>query len=95
MYGHKRADESAILCLCPFLFAKGENTVKSFKQSSQTSMVCPECMTAHPPDTPHYKDSVFYQCVFHSKHGRWPTWKDASAHCSNGAEAVYRIEIIR
>lgn len=44
--------------------------------------VCPECLTEHSTETPHSKDSLFYQCTFFAKNKRWPTWEDASAHCS-------------
>ena len=45
------------------------------------SGICAECLTKHSPDTPHDKDSLFYQCTFYTKYGRWPTWADAVAHC--------------
>jgi hypothetical protein len=43
---------------------------------------CPECATAHDPAMPHNQRSITYQYDFYGKHGRWPTWKDAMAHCS-------------
>lgn len=42
---------------------------------------CPECAVAHDPQQPHNRDSLTYQYKFYDKHGRWPTWKDAMAHC--------------
>ncbi|MCG8514528.1 MAG: hypothetical protein MI740_10330 [Halanaerobiales bacterium] len=44
--------------------------------------VCQECAVDHHPALPHNKDSLYYQYYFHGKHGRWPTWKDALAHCN-------------
>jgi hypothetical protein len=43
---------------------------------------CPECAVFHPPDMPHNQQSMFYQYSFREKHGRWPTWSDALAHCT-------------
>ncbi|WP_307755922.1 hypothetical protein [uncultured Cloacibacillus sp.] len=42
---------------------------------------CSECAANHAPDIPHNKDSLFYMYKFYAKNGRWPTWKDAMAHC--------------
>lgn len=36
---------------------------------------------AHQPDEPHNKQSFYYQYAFYGEHKRWPTWKDAMAHC--------------
>lgn len=43
---------------------------------------CPECAVKHDPKQPHNRDSLAYQYKFYDQHGRWPTWKDAMAHCS-------------
>lgn len=43
---------------------------------------CQECAVHHDPVLPHNKDSLFYQYHFYAEHNRWPTWKDAMAHCS-------------
>ncbi len=46
---------------------------------------CPVCARnpAHLEDQPHDAQSLFYQYAFYGEHGRWPTWKDALAHCSD------------
>lgn len=44
---------------------------------------CPECAVKHDPSQPHNRDSLAYQYKFYDKHGRWPTWSDAMAHCSD------------
>lgn len=46
--------------------------------------ICLECLTKHPPNTPHNKDSLYYHCTFYAAYGRWPTWVDAVAHCNRG-----------
>jgi hypothetical protein len=46
----------------------------------------------HPVEHPHNKDSLYYQFRFHGVHGRWPTWEDAMAHCSEKVKAVARKE---
>lgn len=43
---------------------------------------CPECAVKHDPRLPHNRDSLAYQYKFYDKNGRWPTWVDAMAHCS-------------
>lgn len=43
---------------------------------------CQECATEHTPDFPHNAQSMAYQYDFYGKHGRWPTWGDAMAHCT-------------
>lgn len=43
---------------------------------------CQVCGVEHPEDAPHNRGSMYYQYTFYQKHGRWPTWKDASNHCS-------------
>lgn len=44
---------------------------------------CPLCATVHEPELPHNWQSLCYQYKFYDEHGRWPTWRDAMAHCSN------------
>jgi hypothetical protein len=31
---------------------------------------------------PHNQQSLYWQYHFYGRHGRWPTWSDAMAHCS-------------
>lgn len=45
--------------------------------------VCQECATDHAAGEPHNQQSLYYQYHFRAQHGRWPTWKDAMAHCSD------------
>jgi len=41
---------------------------------------CPVCMIIHPPDAPHYPATPYFR-KFTEKHGRFPHWSDATAHC--------------
>ena len=50
---------------------------------------CPECAVKHDPEQPHNRDSLVYQYKFYDQHGRWPTWKDAMAHCSPEMQEVW------
>ena len=43
---------------------------------------CEMCATAHDPSYPHNLQSLAYQYKFYDRNGRWPTWKDAMAHCT-------------
>lgn len=42
---------------------------------------CGECAVIHTPEEPHNRDSLHYQYVVYQRTGRWPTWRDALAHC--------------
>lgn len=43
---------------------------------------CPECAMVHDPAMPHNQQSLAYQYHFYDQNGRWPTWADAMAHCT-------------
>lgn len=51
------------------------------------SGTCPECAVNHDPALPHDAQSLYYQYKFRQKNGRWPTWSDAMAHCTNEVRA--------
>lgn len=51
--------------------------------------VCQQCAVDHDPDVPHNAQSMYYQYAFYSEHGRWPTWRDAMAHCSEGVQKAW------
>lgn len=50
---------------------------------------CPICAYKHEPDQPHNRHSLYYQMAFHQQHGRWPTWADAMAHCSEEVKQAW------
>jgi len=43
---------------------------------------CPICNIKHEPNKPHDATSMYYLYRFYGIRGRWPTWADAVAHCS-------------
>lgn len=49
---------------------------------------CPQCAQIHAEDEPHDAGSLAYQYWFYNEHGRWPSWNDAIAHCSEASHAV-------
>jgi hypothetical protein len=51
---------------------------------------CAECGREHDPKQPHDQQSLTYQYKFYDMHGRWPTWSDAMAHCSDEIKALWR-----
>lgn len=53
------------------------------------SGTCPICAVKHDPEQPHNRDSLAYQYKFYDEHGRWPTWTDAMAHCSEEIKAFW------
>ncbi len=54
---------------------------------------CPDCATVHEPELPHNQQSLFWQYKFYNEHGRWPSWEDAMAHCSEEMKAFWRAEL--
>lgn len=57
--------------------------------------VCQTCAMDHPPTDPHNQQSLYYQYAFRETHGRWPTWKDAIAHCSPKLKEFWESELRR
>lgn len=56
---------------------------------------CPECATVHPPEMPHNQTSLYWQYSFAEKHGRWPTWNDAMAHCTPEMRGMWVAELAK
>lgn len=44
--------------------------------------VCQSCAVKHEPGLPHDQQSLYWNYWFYGKNGRWPTWRDAMAHCT-------------
>lgn len=56
--------------------------VGAFKMLPAAPGTCKECAVKHDPSQPHNQQSLHYQYYFYADHNRWPTWKDAMAHCT-------------
>lgn len=57
---------------------------------------CQECGVKHDPAQPHNAQSLHYQYSFYAENGgRWPTWLDAMAHCSDDIRAAWTDELGR
>lgn len=56
---------------------------------------CPECgkFPAHPPEAPHDTQQMYYKYAFYADHQRWPTWKDAMAHCDEATKVAWEAEL--
>lgn len=65
----------------------------AFKLLPPPKDACQECAVQHEPEQAHNKDSMYYQYWFYSKHGRWPVWKDAIAHCPPDVKEHWEREI--
>lgn len=50
---------------------------------------CPICAHEHAPEFPHNKNSLYYQYKFYQEHERWPTWADATAHCTEEMKETF------
>lgn len=59
------------------------------KPETHQKRLCPECLAVHAAGTPHDRDSLFYNCTFFTVNGRWPTWSDAVAHCSQETRIMW------
>lgn len=57
--------------------------------------ICDICATAHEPSQPHNAQSMFYKYSFYDKHGVWPTWADAIAHCDKKTKDHWKKELTR
>jgi len=55
--------------------------------------LCPECGVDHSKEAPHNAKSFYYQVWFYGKFGRWPTWKDAIAHCNEKVQELWTEEL--
>ena len=55
--------------------------------------VCQECATEHEECEPHNL-CLYYSYHFYGQHGRFPTWVDAMAHCSDDVKAA-TIEVLK
>jgi len=67
--------------------------IGSFAMLPAPPDTCQECAVKHNPNMPHDRNSLFYQYKFYNEHGRWPTWDDAMAHCSEGMKVIWRKEL--
>ena len=56
---------------------------------------CQQCAIKHPPDQPHNQQSMHWQYWFYGKHGRWPKWSDAMAHCADDVKLRWTKELKR
>lgn len=51
---------------------------------------CETCNWIHRPELPHNRETIFYQMRFYYENGyRWPTWRDAMAHCSEDIKKAW------
>lgn len=55
---------------------------RSFMMLRPAPDLCQTCAWKHEPDMPHNRDTLYYQTKFNLNKKRWPTWRDAMAHCT-------------
>lgn len=55
--------------------------------------VCSECGSQHSPSQPHDPAKKIYRQRFVEKNGRFPTWEDALAHCTDQTKDLWRKEL--
>ena len=56
---------------------------------------CPLCAEKHDRKMPHNLNSLYYQMRFQQQNGRFPTWDDAMAHCSDMVKAYWKGELAK
>lgn len=54
---------------------------------------CQKCAVKHKPEEPHDQTSLYYQCQFFQRHGRYPTWEDAIRHCAKPLRDAWEKEL--
>jgi hypothetical protein len=58
--------------------------------------VCQQCARDHEPGLPHDQQSLYWQYWFYKQHdGKWPTWRDAMAHCSSAMILAWTVELAK
>lgn len=69
--------------------------VRDFKLVPAREGACPICgrYPAHEPEQPHDATRLHYKYWFYLQHKRWPTWKDAMAHCTPEMQAVWERDL--
>lgn len=60
------------------------------KITAPTPGRCKLCATAHRPEEPHDRSSLYYMVRFYQKHRRFPTTEDAMSHCTEERKAAFR-----
>lgn len=55
--------------------------------------ICEVCGSDHLSGEPHNQMMLQYQHYFFMKYSRWPTWKDAMAHCDEKTKADWTIAL--
>ena len=78
--------------------ATGKTTsvgIADFKIMPPPAAACQICgkHPAHHKNAPHDAQSIYFQYAFFSEHARWPTWKDAVAHCPPEVRKVWEKEL--
>ena len=71
--------------------ATGEETqsIAQFMLLPPAKHLCQTCGHEHPAHLPHNQQQLHYQYSFYADHGRWPTWRDAMAHCADDVRAQW------
>lgn len=71
------------------------NNLGGFSLLAPPPHLCQKCAVDHHPDQPHNNQSLYWQYWFREKHGRWPTWHDAMAHCSEEIKNRWIVELTK
>jgi hypothetical protein len=72
---------------------KKDGTMQGFMMLDPSPDTCHECGRAHDCRQAHDNQSLIFQYRFYSKRGRWPTWKDALAHCTPDMQKEWEEEL--
>jgi len=56
--------------------------------------VCQKCAVDHDEEMPHDQTSLYWKYWFYAQRGRWPTWSDAIADCTDEVKARW-IEALK
>jgi len=67
--------------------------VGAFRMLPPAADVCQTCAVNHPAAQPHNPQSLYYQFLFYADTGRFPTWKDAMAHCADEVKKKWIVAL--
>lgn len=73
---------------------RGQDATWTLMPVDTSNGECSQCAWVHPPEQPHNQPTLAYQYSFFAEYGRWPTWRDAMAHCRPEVQEQWIAELM-
>lgn len=71
------------------------DSIEEIKIAAPGPRTCRICATAHRPEQPHDRDSLYYQNWFFKRYRHFPSWADAMAHCTEAVQAEFTATLAK